>query len=563
MTVLFLSLPNLLAVFWPGVNRHYVENFWLGVGVLLAPCVFSFPVRTALRLWLPLAAFIPALITYHLVTGEPLREWAFVVLAETDWSELERFWGPALLALLEAPLAMWFLWWFTGRHVPAHHRFGGLARAVVLTCLVVMPLGQMILGGWALGWRVTMKRLATTFPANLPVSAWRAWDIRKDFEGRAGVGDQLHVQSTPSKKREVYVLVLGESARFDSFQINGYARETTPLLAKTAGLLSFQDVIAPAPVTSMSVPLLMTPASPEGLDRASSLPSVVSVFRQAGFHTAWYSTQRKHGMYDTASSMFARDAHVSLFLSGSFAPGGGRYPAEHDGALLQPLRALLEEGHQRLFVVLHTMGSHQNYADRYPPEFNHFPAVRVEVASRPFVRDLTAEQRQNLTNAYDNSIRYTDWLLAQIIETLAQARAVSAMMYVADHGQNMGDAETLPFAHGNITRDVMHVPFLVWLSPEYRAARPGRTTALESHVGIPFTASAVFHTLVDVAALQCAALDVRRSAADAGFHPGPRLLRDLKGEILDYDKLPAAVKGKLPSAPRDAVVRPEAAALQR
>ncbi|HSI64690.1 MAG TPA: phosphoethanolamine transferase [Candidatus Saccharimonadia bacterium] len=546
MTVLFLSLPNLLAVFWPRVDRAYVENFWMGVGLLLAPCVFSVSVRNALRLWLPLAAFIPALMTYQLVTGAPVREWALVVLGEADWSELERFWGAAILATLAAPLAMWFLWWFTGRHLPANHRLGGVGRGVVLALLVIMPLGQMVFGGWALGARVAMKRLATTFPANLPVSAWQAWEIRKDFAGRTAINDQILVQSAPSTVREVYVLVLGESARFDRFQINGYARETTPLLARTSGLLSFQDVIAPAPVTSMSVPLLLTPASPGDLKRAPSLPSAVSIFRQAGFQTAWYSTQRKHGMYDTASSMFAQDAHASLFLSGSFAPANGRYPAEHDGALLQPVRDLLAQGHHRILLVLHTMGSHQNYADRYPPEFNHFPAQRVEIASRPFVRALTEDERQNLANAYDNSVRYTDWFLAQIVDILAQAHAVSVMMYVSDHGQNGGDAAALPFAHGNVTPEVMHVPMLVWMSPEYRALRPDRAVALESHVSTPFTGSAVFHTLVDMAALQCKELTPRLSAADARFQPGPRLLRDLKGEILDYDKLPATLERRQP-----------------
>ncbi|RBP48157.1 glucan phosphoethanolaminetransferase (alkaline phosphatase superfamily) [Roseimicrobium gellanilyticum] len=541
MTVLFLSLPNLVAVFWPRVDQHHVENFWLGVGILLAPCLFSVSVRTALRLWLPLAAFLPALMAYHFVTGEPVREWAFVVLGETDASELERFWAPAVLAVLAAPCAMAFLWWFTGRHVPAGHRLGWLARGVVMVCLVVMPLGQMVFGGWGLGGQVAVKRLATTFPANLPVSAWRAWEIHDDFAGRTAVAERMEVKSAPLGDREIYVLVLGESARFDSFQIHGYARETTPLLAKMSGLLSFQDVVAPAPVTSMSVPLLLTPANPEHLRAAASLPSVVSIFRRAGFHTAWYSTQRKHGMYDTASSVFARDAEESRFLSGTFAPGNARYASAYDGNLLQPLKELLATGHRRLFIVLHTMGSHQNYADRYPAEFNHFPAERQDIASRPFVRALTGEQREHLSNAYDNSIRYTDWFLAQVIETLKQANAVSMMLYVSDHGQNKGDAETLPFAHGNLTPEVMHIPMLVWLSPEYRAQRQEQTMQMESHVGTPFTGSAVFHTMVDAAALQCDALDLRLSAASPQFRPGPRLLRNLKGELVDYDTLPVVL----------------------
>ena len=106
----------------------------------------------------------------------------------------------------------------------------------------------------------------------------------------------------------------------------------------------------------------------------------------------------------------------------------------------------------------------------------------------------------------------------------------------------------LPFAHGNLTPEVMHVPMLVWLSPAYRERRAEHAMQLESHTSTPFTGSVVFHTMVDAAALQCDALDLRLSVASPQFRPGPRLLRNLKGELVDYDQLPLVLNATRPAA---------------
>jgi glucan phosphoethanolaminetransferase (alkaline phosphatase superfamily) len=192
------------------------------------------------------------------------------------------------------------------------------------------------------------------------------------------------------------------------------------------------------------------------------------------------------------------------------------------------------------------MGSHQHYSDRFPPDFNRFASYPMPSEGSLFHHTYSAEEKRNLTNAYDNSILYTDWVLSQLMETLAATHAVSALYYVSDHGQNMGDAPVLAFAHGAMTRDVLHVPLLVWLSPEYRAQRPGQTAALESHLKTPFSADTTFHTLLDMAALDCPLLNREQSAASKDFHPGPRMVRDLQGDLVNYDEFvkSASLPGK-------------------
>jgi glucan phosphoethanolaminetransferase (alkaline phosphatase superfamily) len=523
-----------------------VTTFLMGLGIVLLPAVFSLSARKTLLLWLPFAFFLPAAMIYTLVTESPLREWALVVFMETNWHELERFWYGAAGAVLLGPLAVWLLWRLIVRKVPAGHRLGWASRVSIAILALVLPVSNFARSGWEYGSMLNQRKLSAAFPVGLAVSVWSAWNIRQNLQNRGAVGQDLvvHAASAPSPEREIYVLVIGESARFSSFQINGYARETTPLLAKTPGLLNFQNVTAPATFTLMSVPALVTPATVLHFARAASLPSVVGVFRRAGFCTAWLSTQMKHGMYDTACSMFANDADTSQFLSGSFAPGGGNYASAMDGDLLEPTRELLARHDPRLFVVLHTMGSHHHYCDRFPAAFNHFPCYPMRYSGNPLTGHFNAEQQRNLTNAYDNSILYTDWVLSQLIESLSATHSVAALYYVSDHGQNKGDAPVLPFAHGNVTRDVVHVPMLVWLSPEYRQQRPRQTQALESHLTTPFSAETTFHTLVDMAGLDCSLLDRSQSAASETFHPRPRLVRDFEGSIIDYDK--ALKNGAMP-----------------
>lgn len=540
MAVLMLSLPNLLNSFWPVLNPVQAECVWLGMGLILLPCVFSVPVRLALMVWVPFAALVPAAVIYTLVSGAVLREWAFIVLMETNAAELERFQYVAVGAIGLAFPAAWGYWRFISRQVAANHRLGWLSRVAVVV-LTVLPLATTLTrNGWRLGGEAVQVRLSGTFPVGPAVGLVRAFQIRQGLEDRHRVA--LDVEVTPQRgtvpeQRELYVLVIGESARFSSFQLNGYQRETNPLLMKTDGLISFQDVIAPATVTLMSVPLLLTPARAPWLGKASGLPSVISVFKRAGYHTAWYSTQRKHGRFDTASSLFAKDADDSRFLSGVFAPGTGDYTSVYDGALIQPVRELITQGGQRQFIVLHTMGSHQHYSDRYPAEFNHFDSYPALCRGNLLAGGFDPEQIRNLTNAYDNTIRYTDWVLSQLIDTLAATGAVSALYYIADHGQNQGDARVLPFAHGNPSHDVVHVPMMVWLSPAFQHVRPEQTRALKAHVSTPFSGDSTFHTLVDMAGLDTPLLDRQRSVASEHFLPGPRLLRDLQGKVVNFEEM--------------------------
>ena len=116
---------------------------------------------------------------------------------------------------------------------------------------------------------------------------------------------------------------------------------------------------------------------------------------------------------------------------------------------------------------------------------------------------------------------------------LDEQHAVSGFYYVSDHGENDGNAAYLPFGHGTLSRQVLHVPLLIWLSPEYRRVRTRQTTALEDHLAAPVSSTTTFHTLLDLAGV---GTDGAQSIASPEYRPAARLVTNLHGDLKDYDR---------------------------
>ena len=172
------------------------------------------------------------------------------------------------------------------------------------------------------------------------------------------------------------------------------------------------------------------------------------------------------------------------------------------------------------------------------------------------VTDFAAAERdRQMRNAYDNTIVFTDRVLDEFIGVIGAEHAVSSLYFASDHGENGAESVTLPFSHGNLTTEVLRVPLIVWLSPEYQAARPRQSEALRSHADVPFSSDVTFHTVLDVAGLSCALLLPERSIASREFLPGPRIVVAMHGPPQDYDKdiVPneSRRKGWKPVTPRD------------
>lgn len=345
---------------------------------------------------------------------------------------------------------------------------------------------------------------------------------------------------------EVYVMVVGETARTHNFSLYGYPRNTNPLLSKTPGIKAFPNVTTQSNTTHKSVPMLLSAASAEDFERLFHEKGILAAFKEAGFHTVFISNQLpNHSFID----FLGEQADEHYFLKKEDASQGNHY----DEDLLQKLDEILlladasssahyHYRYRKLFVVLHSYGSHFNYQERYPRSFAYFkPDSRSE--AKP-------ENRRDLLNAYDNTIRYTDYILHGIIERLQKWEGVqtktdgvydqptSAMLYTSDHGENIFDDERSLFLHAapKASDYELHVPFIIWTSDGFSKQYPDILKALGENRSKQVQSSlSAFHTMLGIGGIQTRYRLDEYSVASGKYHPTKLLYLDDHDEAIPQE----------------------------
>ena len=347
-------------------------------------------------------------------------------------------------------------------------------------------------------------------------------EFRKSFNyEKTSAGFTYEAQRTAEAPgREVYVYIIGEASRAMNWQLYGYDRETNPLLSQEKGLVVFRDVLTQSNTTHKSVPLILSSVATdehEELYRRKGLPAL---FNEAGFDTWFISNQSRQGaMIDH----LAHDAKHLIYI---------RSP-RHDTQLLDEMRKVLEKSdEQKIRFILHCYGSHFSYHQRYPREFAHFqPDNDVAIAK---------QHRPMLVNAYDNSIRYTDYVLSQIIDYLGSLENTSsALLYCADHGEDLIDDDRERFLHASPTTTAyqLYVASLAWFSDSYREHFPEKAAAAEANETAPATTHALFHTMADMASIRGRFLSTKVSLVSSDFdRKAPRRYLNDHNEAVPYRK---------------------------
>lgn len=312
----------------------------------------------------------------------------------------------------------------------------------------------------------------------------------------------------PAGKREVYILVIGETARAENFGLYGYNRDTTPLLSSTGNLIKFPRAYTQSNTTHKSVPMLLSASSAENYDRIYREKGIITAFREAGFHTAFISNQRpNHSFID----IFGQEADSWEFLKEELPASANVYDCD----MLPLVDKILANGNPRQLIVLHCYGSHFKYRERYPAEMARFTPDDADEA--------IAENRDGLMNAYDNSILYTDMFLHSLIGQLERTGTTAGLLYTSDHGENIFDDASGMFLHASPRPSAheLHVPLLVWLSDSYRADYPDTDTALRDNTTRRvITSASVFHTMLDIAGISTPVLSDSLSLASPAYTQG-------------------------------------------
>jgi lipid A ethanolaminephosphotransferase len=263
---------------------------------------------------------------------------------------------------------------------------------------------------------------------------------------------------SPSAKPVLTVVVAGETARSQNFSLNGYGVETNPKLAKLP-VINFEEVTSCGTATAVSLPCMFSkfPRKTYSYKQGISHENVLDVLSHAGFHVEWWDNNTGHK--DLADRIVERSfTHTP---NDEFCAAGECM----DGIFIQALKDYAASITQDTVLVLHHIGSHgPTYYLRYPEKFERFkPACRTAEFKK-----CSAEE---ITNAYDNTIAYTDEILAQTIDLLEDAEGLAtAMLYVSDHGESLGEGGL--YLHGSpyflAPEYQTKVPMILWMSETFK-----------------------------------------------------------------------------------------------
>jgi len=293
-------------------------------------------------------------------------------------------------------------------------------------------------------------------------------------------------------EKAVVVLVIGESARKANFQLYGYQRDTNPLLSKQNGLHVYEATSC-ATYTTAGTKAILEPKNTD--DLYELLPNYA--FR-TGVDVSWRT-----------SNWGEPPIHIDEYLTDTELAAAAPDVSEplYDAILFRGLRERIESSPKdKVLVILHTSTSHgPKYADKYPKEFEVFKPVANSVE----------EGEKNigmLVNAYDNTIRYTDYLLDSLINTLREMTDwKSAMIFISDHGESLGEKGI--FMHGlpmRLAPKVQYeIPFLVWTSDGFRRYKPASNQQAPAVGELPpvLDQHYIFHSVLNLLSIQSPAYD--------------------------------------------------------
>ncbi len=323
----------------------------------------------------------------------------------------------------------------------------------------------------------------------------------------------------PDSIREVYVMVIGETARAANWQLLGYKRPTNPRLSAEPNIVAFDKALSEINTTHKSVPMLMSWLTAETFgDNVASTKSIFSAFNDLGYYTAFISNHHRNHSY---IDFYGEEADTVHFISDAEGP-------QLDENLLVPFVDFIAKSTaNKLFIILHTYGSHFEYNKHYSPKMSYFKPDTNSKAS--------IENRQQLINAYDNSIRYTDMILSSIIEQLRTSGRVAAMIYASDHGEDIYDDARERFLHASpvATYHQLHVPLIVWTSDSFNKLYPEKYQALvaNKHKDVSSSAS-LFHTTLDLAGINSPYFKSQLSLSSKDYNvPRRRYLNDYNESV--------------------------------
>lgn len=365
----------------------------------------------------------------------------------------------AFTALLSIALA----WWIKIKPAASVWR-GTIMRAgtVIVSALLILLVAGLFYKDYASLFRNNKELVKSLNPSN-SIVAMNSWYFHHEMDNlplvKIGEDAKQKAVMKNGPRKNLTILIVGETSRAANFSLGGYERETNPLLAKD-NVVYFPKTASCGTATAVSVPCMFSNMPRTGYDEslAHHQEGLLDIIQRAGIQVQWNDND---GGCKGACDRVPHQDVTALNLPGQCINGEC-----YDDVLFHDLEKTIDSMQGDGVIVLHTIGSHgPTYYNRYPPEFRRF----TPTCDTSEIQSCTQEQ---LKNSYDNTILYVDHIVDKAIKLLQskQDKFTTSLVYLSDHGESLGEngvyLHGLPYSIAPETQK--HVPMLLWLSDDYQ-----------------------------------------------------------------------------------------------
>ncbi|HCC6118847.1 phosphoethanolamine transferase EptA [Klebsiella pneumoniae] len=364
---------------------------------------------------------------------------------------------------LSGVLPVFVAWWVKIRK-PATRWRGAAMRLlnIAVSALLIILVAALFYKDYASVFRNNKELVKSLSPSNsiVAVNSWYAHH-RMDNLPLVKIGEDATQKAVMhnAPRKNLTIVVLGETSRADNFSLGGYSRDTNPLMRQD-GVIYFPHTTSCGTATAVSVPCMFSnmPRAHYDEELAHHQEGVLDILQRAGIQVLWNDND---GGCKGACDRVPHQNVTDLKLTGLCIDGEC-----YDDVLFHNLDSYIDNLQQDGIIVLHTIGSHgPTYYNRYPAAFRKF----TPTCDTNEIQGCTREQ---LTNTYDNTILYVDYVVDKAIKLLQskQDKFTTSLVYLSDHGESLGEDGV--YLHGlpySIAPDTQkHVPMALWLSADYQ-----------------------------------------------------------------------------------------------
>jgi glucan phosphoethanolaminetransferase (alkaline phosphatase superfamily) len=536
--ILLISLIPLSEFINQFHRKEHVQAFviflWFLAMFVFPVFIFRKNIKIYLALLIPVYLVIPINILYMLSFNSELSADIMLLVFNTTRSEtmelLKNYWVSLGVLYFIYIVILFLLYRKCPTTIPAK-----LANYLSLVCLVILlvfPFFDMKYPNRNY-YDTARSNMGDIFPGNIIKGIGRHRGEMRMIRETEKYRQSFHFfakRDTSIHDKQVIVLIIGESARYDHWAINGYGRNTSPHLAKRNNLLTFSNVSSGGYLTELAVPLLMTGVGAENFETHIRRKGVLGLFNEAGYDTYWISDQADgKGNIEVHTKEAQHEYNMINDQS-----------KDKDMYILDTLNKVLKQPGDRKFIVIHVMGSHYDYVDRYPDEFDVFKPSYKTFAAR--VNDM--RYKNVLINSYDNSIVYSDAVTDSIISVTSKLNNFSSVVYISDHGEDLLDNSRRFNYHINgspPSKYVAHIPLFIWYSPQLQKKYPEKILNLSLHKNAAISSQNIIYTFSSLVGIHYPGQDSLKNVTSPFFKDNPQYFMGEGGAVYSYPRIKAEV----------------------